>query len=81
VTKEIADRFRKMADRIELNAEEPFGGCAMIVPPGEGAAVIEMLKLDPASDPAIFWGEIKSKADQAVVDLQIQARQGMAFRR
>ncbi len=81
MSKEIADRFRKMADRIEKNAAEPFAGVALIVPPGDGAGSVELLKLDPTPDGAIFWGEIRSKADEAVADLQHQARQNTGFRR
>jgi hypothetical protein len=81
VNKEIAARFRVMADRIEKNESEPFGGAALIIPPGEQGMVVEVLKLDPAPDAAIFWGEIKSKADEAVHDLQNAARGQIAFRR
>lgn len=82
MSKEIADRFRKMADRIEKNENEPFGGVALIVPPGEDAfGSVELLKLDPTPDAAIFWGEIRSKADEAVRGLEVQARQQPGFRR
>lgn len=79
----IADRFRMMADRIEKNQDEPFGGVALIIPPGDtdGRGSVELLKLDPAPDAAIFWGEIKSKADEAVMELQHAARQNPGFRR
>lgn len=81
MSKEIADRFRKMADRIEKNGEEPFGGCAMIFPPGDNVQPVEILKLDSNPDPSMFWGEIRSKADVAVAELTDKARQNMAFRR
>jgi hypothetical protein len=83
MSKEIADIFRRMADRIEKNAAEPFGGCALIIPPvdiqntQQKPTMIEMLKLDPNSDFVIFWGEIKSKADQAVVEYQNATRRGV----
>lgn len=78
----IADRFRQMADRIEKNEGEPFGGAVLIIPPGEGMEV-EMLNFDPTPDGAIFWAAVRSKADEAVHNLQQQA-QGRAqqnFRR
>lgn len=80
--KEIADRFRAMAARIEKNADEPFGGCYIIIPPGDEAQPMEMLKLDGKSDGAIFWGEINSKAAESVQELTNAARNVQAgFRR
>jgi hypothetical protein len=80
MSKGIADRFRQMADRIEKNDAEPFAGAVLIIPPGDGV-VVEMLNLDPSPDAALFWGAIRSKADEAVADLQAQARQQQSFRR
>ena len=82
MTKQIADRFRAMADRIEKNADEPFGGCVMIFPPGENAEPVELLWLDPKTDVAAFWGAIKGKCDFAMVEHGNLVRSGMAgFRR
>ena len=81
MTKEIADRIRKMADRVEKNADEPFGGCFIIFPPGENVEPIEALRLDTRPDVALFWGDIKAKADMAVHELSNQDRMGSAFRR
>lgn len=80
MSKEIADRFRKMADRIEANTAEPFGGAVLIFPPGEDVKPVEILKLDTYPDAAMFWAEIKSKADIAVAELSEKAR-GTVFRR
>jgi hypothetical protein len=79
----IAAIFRKMAERLEKNEGEPFGGAAVIIPPGEfnEAIAVQMLSLDPAPDGALFWGQIRSKADEAVADLAQRARQQNAFRR
>lgn len=71
-----------MADRIEKNDGEPFGGAVLIFPPGEAATVVEILNLDPTPDAAIFWATIRTKADEAASNLQSQARQHQAgFRR
>lgn len=78
MSKEIADRFRRMADRIEKNDGEPFGGCAVIVPPGDEVVGVEILELDPAPDASIFWAKIRSKADEAVSDLGVAARNSQA---
>jgi hypothetical protein len=85
MSKEIAERFRRMADLIEKNQDEDFGGAAVIVPPrhqsNQDLKSIEILKLDPAPDAAIFWGEIRSRSDEAVADLTNQIRQMSAFKR
>jgi hypothetical protein len=80
MSKQIAARFRQMADRIEKNESEPFGGAVLIMPPGDGM-VVEMLNFDPTPDGALFWGAIRSKADEAVAELQQQARAQQGFRR
>lgn len=80
--KDIADRFRKMADRIERNADEPFGGVMLVIPPGDEPSVIELLKLDPTPDATSFWAELKGRCDEAVHDLSSAARNSQAgFRR
>lgn len=82
MSKDIADRFRRMADRIEKNGAEPFGGAALIVAPGDGDLLsVELLKLDPKPDAAMFWGEIRSKADEAVAELSANQRMQNSFRR
>jgi hypothetical protein len=81
MSKEIADKFRTMADRIEKNADEPFGGCVMIFPPGENVEPVELLWLDAKTDHTSFWGTIKAKCDIAVAELGNQTRMGQAFRR
>lgn len=78
MSKEIADRFRKMADRIEKNEGEPFGGCVLVVPPGDNAVILELLKLDPAPDAYAFWSEINSRAEEARQMLASAARSAQA---
>jgi hypothetical protein len=80
MSKEIADRFRAMADRIEKNDGE-FAGAVVIVPPAEGGSAIEIFQIDASPSPSEFWGLIKFKADAAIFELSSQARMGQAFRR
>ena len=81
MSKEIADKFRAMAERIEKNDPEVFAGAVVIVPPKDGGEPVEILQLDGKPSPSEFWGLIKYKADAAMHDLNNQARLGQAFRR
>ena len=56
-----ADRLRRMADRIDHNADSPFGGVCVIIPPVAGGNPIEFMLLDPSVDPAQFWSAIVTK--------------------
>lgn len=57
-----SDRFRAMADSIDLNAAKPFGGAVVIIPPGDGPP-IEILTLDSREDGLQFYTNIKTLAD------------------
>jgi hypothetical protein len=73
-----ADRFTAMAKRIEQNADQPFGGAVVIVPPS-GASPIEMLMLDPASDLAMFWATIKTKIEILLATAEAEKRRQSGF--
>jgi hypothetical protein len=81
VSKEIADKFRAMADRIEKNDPEVFAGAVVIVPPKDGGEPVEILQLDGKPSPSEFWGLIRYKSDAAVAELNNQSRMQSAFRR
>lgn len=78
MSKEIADQFRRMADRIEKNADEPFAGVALIVPPGDDPQTVELLKLDPHPDATAFWAELSGRCQDAVAGLTDAARNAQA---
>lgn len=76
----IANAFRTMADKIERNAADTFGGAVVIVPPGGGDPV-HLLILDSQQDLAMFWGNLKAKCDIALATIDNVARnQGFARR-
>lgn len=77
----IADLFRRMADRLERNQNEGFGGAFVIVPPDGGGAPIETLILDAGQDPAQYWVLLKSKCDLQIQQLDQQSRKTGAFGR
>lgn len=78
MSKEIADRFRKMADRIELNSDQPFAGAMLVIPPGDEPTVIELLKLDPEPDASAFWAELNGRCADAVSKLTDASRNAQA---
>jgi hypothetical protein len=75
---EHSSKFKEMAERIELNNEQPFGGAVVIVPP-EGEPVT-LLLLDEANDSvgarAQFWGTVQARIAMAMKDLEAELRQG-----
>jgi hypothetical protein len=81
MSKEIADKFRAMADHIEKNVDSPFGGVAMIIPPKDGGEPVEFFQIDPKPSIPEFWGLIRTKCDIAVAEYQNAQRGLQAFRR
>lgn len=77
----IADRFRKMAERLDHNAADGFGGCFLIVPPAEGGEVIETLILDSKQDATQYWILLKSKCEAEIVRLDQGNRTQQGFGR
>ena len=73
-----ASYFDSMAKRITKNADQPFGGAVVIVPPGTNQP-IEILMLDPNSDMALFWGTIRTKIDIALANAEAEKRQRSGF--
>jgi hypothetical protein len=54
-----ADHFRRMAESIERNPAEGFGGALLIVPP-DGEQPVEILLIGGTPDAARFWGLTQS---------------------
>ena len=76
-----ADRFRTMAQAIDHNAGETFGGAAVIIPPANGGEPIELLILDLKADPAQFWSTIKTRIEIKLAELDDLRRNNQAFGR
>jgi len=68
------DPFRRMADRIEKNADATFGGAVVIVPPSYAGDTIELLMLDAQGDAAQFWGTIATRIQIILKSLDDQRR-------
>lgn len=72
-----AAMFRSVATKIDTNKDNGFAGAFVIAPPdGEP---LELLLLNNASSPAMFWSLVKSAAEMAIDQLaqdEHQALQG-----
>ena len=74
--------LRRLADQIDLNAADSFGGVAVIVPPQDAGDPIEILILDPTRNASQFYATIKTRLENQLVDLEVKMRQAQAgFRR
>jgi hypothetical protein len=72
-----ADEFRSLADKIERNRPEDFGGAFLIIPP-EGDPVSGILV--GSVDLVTFWSLLKSKMDNAIADADNKNKINRAFR-
>ncbi len=73
-----AKTFRRMADRIDHNADATFAGAAVIVPPAEGGETVEMLILDSSQSAAQFWGALAAKCQIEISQLDDKNRNKQA---
>ena len=74
-----AEALRRMADAIDANAERPFGGCMVIIPPD--GTIIDELLIGSSKDATKFWGLLKATVDIALREQADAERQGVAFGR
>ena len=72
---DVSVRYRLMADRLDHNAEAPFGGSCVIYPPSGGGDPIELLMLDSKGDPAQFWSTISTRIQIVLEDLKAKQQQ------
>lgn len=76
-TRQVADIFRDMASKIELNSGSDFGGAVVIVPPD--GLPIEILMLDSRKDAMHFWTQIKTVVDVATNQHLVDLKQKQTF--
>lgn len=74
-----SDPFTEMAARIDLNAEQGFGGAFVIVPPGEEPKPRVMLMLNNSEDPAMFWAALQTTAQIALQELAAEEEKNAGF--
>ena len=73
--------FRVMADKIDHNVGSSFGGAAVIVPPLNGGAPLDILILDSTADPAQFWSTVLTRAQIVLKALEDQKALQQGFGR
>ena len=76
---DLSQAFTDMAARVNLNAEQGFGGAFVIVPPGEGGKPEVMLILDNSGDAAVFWGSVMTRCQIALENLKQEQEQAAGF--
>lgn len=76
----LSEPFVDMARKIDLNAENGFGGAFVVQPPGEDAQPVVLLMLDNSADPAMFWSNVQTMAAMALKDLEDRSRDAAGFR-
>lgn len=72
-----ADPFSDMAERVERNGDDHFGGAAVIVAPD--GKVISLLMVDDSKDQAQFWATIKTRVQLEMQAMSEVQRLGDAF--
>lgn len=64
---DMAEPFSRMAAKIRHNAEDQFAGAFVIMPPS--GEPIEVLILEPNTNEAVIWGQIKARIEMKLADL------------
>jgi hypothetical protein len=72
---DLSQPFTDMAARIDLNAEQGFGGAFVIMPPGEEEKPRVMLMLDNAQSPAMFWATLQATCTIALQEINAAEQQ------
>lgn len=69
---EAATYFRDLADRIERNPPEEFGGAFFLMPPGDAPGVdIVLMSRDP--NEATFWAMVAGQSELALASFRQSA--------
>lgn len=71
---EATKPFAEMAQAIQHNSGQGFGGAVVIVPPTGGGAPISILILDSQGDLAQFYSTIQSRLQMRLADIDNKQR-------
>lgn len=66
--------FRRVADKIDLNISNGFGGAFVVVAPD--GSVHDLLILDSNATPAIFYSTLQTRVQIALAEIEDQQRSG-----
>ena len=77
---EAAALFRNIAERLEKNTDEEFGGVFLIVPPEGGGEPIDGMFLASKPNPVSFYASMQGQVEMAIEEFkaanQPQGRMG-----
>ena len=71
--------LRAMAEKLDTNRENGFGGCFLLIPPD--GTIKELMLLNNSPDLAMFWSLVQTTAQIALQELQDDQRQTTTFGR
>ncbi len=66
----LSEPFTKMAERIDKNEGESFGGAFVIRPPEGAGEIMSSLTLNSGTDLAQFWMQLQGMINAALSDIQ-----------
>jgi hypothetical protein len=75
---DYSDSFSKMAGTILHNIEQPFGGAAVIVPPG-ASQPIELVQFGSNVDDGQFWATLLTSIQMRMKALEDQQKVGRTY--
>ena len=75
---EAAEIFRKIAARLEKNADEPFGGVFLAIPP-EGEPVEATTLSGSKQNLGQFWGTVQASCAAAIQRAEEDSRRMRGF--
>jgi hypothetical protein len=73
-----SEPFTKMATAIDHNADAPFAGAAVIIPPGQSQP-IELFQMGSTTDEGQFWATILTSIQLRMKQIEDQQKVGRTF--
>ncbi len=68
----LSEPFTKMAERIDKNEGESFGGAFVIVPPTGAGEPMQAVTFNTGTDPAAFWMLLQAQINVTLENLKSQ---------
>jgi hypothetical protein len=67
---DAAALFKAIAERLEKNTNEEFGGVFLIVPPEGGGEPIDGIFLASKPNPVSFWASLNGQVEMAIEEFK-----------
>ncbi len=68
----LSEPFTRMAERIDKNEGESFGGAFVIIPPEGAGTPMQSLMFNTGTDKAQFWLMLQGMINTALAEIQTQ---------